>query len=329
MVQRAKIIDFHTHYSPPEFLQETEDKVVRYVDGVPSSTVLKKIGQWDKLLQTMDQAGVDISVISSPEGMKGDLDRCRIVNDRLHEAMKRYSGRIIGMANTDPLAGGEGLSELERAVRTLGLKGVVVPSTLKGKSLDDPLLWPFYEKVQQLDTFLFVHPALASPSLGLQGFDKYDLYRTVGREFDLVLATIRLICGGVLDDFPKLKIVISHFGGGISPLLGRIKNYQDKAFWGLANDPIHGRTAKEPFESYIPRMYYDTGGNFGDITSLQAALLNISADRLFFGTDYPQEIREGKDIGRFITELRSLPLSEGQADNILGGNAAALLGLGS
>lgn len=330
---KAKVIDFHIHFSPAVLLQERlsslkseDDKQVRYVEGVPASTIHHHIHQLNRHLQVMDQVGVDIAVISSAEGMRGDLQKCQVVNDHLHHAMKQFPGRIIGMAHTDPLAGEAGMAELERANRKLGLKGVAIPSTLQGKGLDNPNLWPFYEKVQTLGAFLFVHPALAVPTLGLKGFDQYDLYRTVGREFDLVLAVIRLICGGVLDDFPKLNIVVSHFGGGISALLGRIKSYQDKTFWGLENDPVHGRTAKEPFESYLPRLYYDTGGNFGDMAAVQSALLNIPSSRLLFGTDYPQEIRGHEEIGQFIENLRKLPLSAEEVDGILGNNALALIG---
>lgn len=329
----SNVIDFHIHYSPEILLREKlallkspDDRLTRYVQGIPASTIHNLLHQLDRHLAVMDYAGVDRVVLSSAEGMRGTLASCRVVNDHMHEAMQRYPDRVLGMAHTDPLAGPEGLDELDRAVRQLGLKGVAVTSTVGGKGLDNPDLWPFYQKVQDLGTFLFVHPALATPSLGYQGFDAFDLYRTVGREFDLVLGTIRLIAGGVLDDFPDLKIIISHLAGGISALMGRIKNFQDKEFWGLTDDPVHGRAAKKPFASYIPRLFFDTGGHFGDMTTLRAALLNIPSSQILFGTDYPQEIRDAEEIHTFIGDIRAMnDLAPKEREGILGANGLGLI----
>ncbi|MCL6592555.1 MAG: amidohydrolase family protein [Alicyclobacillus sp.] len=334
MAGKRKVVDFHIHYSPEPLIRDRlaqlthpDEKIVSYVQGIPSYTTHNLLHNLDRHLAMMDEAGVDIAVLSSGEGMKGNLETCRRVNEFLAEAMQKYPGRIIGMAHVPPLEGDAALQELERAHKDLGLRGAALPSTVQGKGLDSPELWPFYSKVQELGTFVFIHPALSVQTLGLQGFDKFDLYRTVGREFDLVLATIRLICGGVLDDFPNLRVVISHLAGGISALLGRIRNYQDKEYWGLAHDPVHGKTAKQPFETYLRKLFFDTGGHFGDSTAVASALLNIPPSQLLFGTDYPQEIRDRNEVREFIERLAEWDLPEAERAGILGENALRLLGL--
>lgn len=187
------------------------------------------------------------------------------------------------------------------------------------------MFWPFYERLEKQGTFLFIHPALAVPSLGLDGFNAYDLYRTVGREFDLTLATLRLIFGGVLDQFQQLNIVMSHFGGALSSLLGRIESYQDKPFWGLSEDPIHGRTSKHPVEHYLQRLYFDMGGHLGDMKTIQAALLHIPTERLLFGSDYPQEIREASEVTEYLHNLDQLDLTSEQKALMFGQNALNLV----
>jgi len=328
------VIDIHIHYSSRSLIEPTlaslpspDAKLTRYTDGIPSYTLHGQLHDLDRHLAMMDHAGMDLAVISSAEGMPGDLPRSRVVNDDLHALVPRYKGRIIGMAHTGPLAGKAGLEELDRAWTELGLRGVAIASTLGGKGLDDEALYPFYEKVQAAGQFIFVHPTLACGTLGTQGFGAYDLFRTVGREFELVTAVLRLCCGGVLDRFPMLNIVMSHFGGGISTLVGRIRDYQDKAFWGLTEDPIHGRRPKRDFDYYLhERLYFDTGGHFGEMTAVRAALLNIPPSRLLFGTDYPQEIRAPEDVKAFVDNLKALDLPPAEIDAILGGNARALLG---
>src|SRR5437588_690594 len=85
----------------------------------------------------------------------------------------------------------ESLAQLDRAWKDLRLRGVAIASTLSGKGLDTEALYPFYEHCQRARQFIFVHPTLACGTLGSQGFQAYDLFRTVGREFELISAVMR------------------------------------------------------------------------------------------------------------------------------------------
>src|SRR5437667_134126 len=80
--------------------------------------------------------------------------------------------------------------------------------------------------------------------------------------------------------------------------------------WGLLDDRIHGKKPKHDFDSYLSRMYFDTGGHFGEMTAVKAALLNIPVANLMFGTDYPQEIRGQDKVKAFIEGLRALDLPQ-------------------
>jgi predicted TIM-barrel fold metal-dependent hydrolase len=196
-----------------------------------------------------------------------------------------------------------------------------MPSVIGEAELDAPELWPFYRKVKELGLFIFIHPALSSAGNYLD----YDLGRSVGREFQLVLTTIRLINGGVLEDFPGLNFIISHLGGGIAALLSRIEPYQDKVFWGTQDHPRHGKLPREPFRNYLDRLYFDTGGFFGNINAVKCALTEIKPENILFGTDYPQEIRDGMQIKNFVREIKALPLSKGEINGILGANGKKFL----
>jgi len=321
------IVDFHIHYCPEELVRlklgpgGTLNTV--FVNGRPADTALPLRFDLDGLVGMMDHAGVDLAVLSSGEGMRGDLKNARLVNDRMKEAEERYPGRIKGMAHTSPLGGEEGLAELERCARDLGFRGVAIHSVNQGKEVDDPALWPFYERVRELGMFLFIHPGSAANSEYLD----YDLGRSVGREGHLMAVVLRLINGGVLDDFPGLKVVMSHLGGGFAFWMGRILSYQNKEFWGTAGHPRHGRKARRPFREYLDEIYFDTGGISGDVNPVRMTLMEVSPSRLLFGTDYPLEIREGETVRRFIGKIRELPLGRAEIDGILGENARELIGV--
>jgi predicted TIM-barrel fold metal-dependent hydrolase len=328
-----RVIDVHIHWSPRSLMAEglaqlksPDAKLTRYIDGVPSYTIHNQLGDLDRHVAMMDHAGLDVAVISSAEGMPGNLERSKQVNDALAREVPRFNGRIVGMGHTAPLDAKAGLEELDRAW-SMGLRGVAIASTLSGKGLDAEELLPFYEHCQAAGQFIFVHPTLACGTLGTAGFQAYDMFRTVGREFELVTAVMRLVCGGVLDEFPDLKIIMSHFGGGITSLVGRIRDYQDKEFWGLSEDPTHGKKPKHAFDHYLSRMYFDTGGHFGEMTAVRAALLNIPVANLLFGTDYPQEIRGQDKVKAFVDALKAMDLPQADVEAILGGNAANIVGL--
>ena len=167
---------------------------------------------------------------------------------------------------------------------------------------------------------IFIHPS------GVQlGFDilnaPYDLYRSVGRELDLIVATTRLILSGVLEDFPDLRFVISHKGGGIVAIKERIE------YWfGAPGGP--GTRTRLPFDEYFQRIYFNMAGSHGGMNSVKFALASIRPDRLVFGTDYPQEFSEDPmEIKTYIENVRKLELDEASKELMLGGNAVRLLGL--
>jgi predicted TIM-barrel fold metal-dependent hydrolase len=221
------IIDFHIHYSPEELVRDKlgpggSPRTV-FANGVPAYSYHDRLFVLEKHIAAMDQAGVDLAVLSSGSGLVNDLNQCRMVNDKLKWVEGRFPGRFLGLAHIPPLGGEAALREMERAASDLGFKGVAIPSVLGEMELDAPELQPFYHKAEKLGLFIFIHPALSSAGNYLD----YDLGRSVGREFQLVLTVIRLINGGVLDQFPGLNFIISHLGGGIAALLGRIEPYQD------------------------------------------------------------------------------------------------------
>jgi predicted TIM-barrel fold metal-dependent hydrolase len=166
-----------------------------------------------------------------------------------------------------------------------------------------------------------VHPALKLNFS--QQFDGFDTARSVGREFSLIMATIRLINSGVLDRHPELTVHMAHLSGGIASMLGRIRCFQDKDFWGTKGNARHGMTPKQDFDHYIRnRLIFDTAGFAGDMGSIKAGLVEIPASQIVFATDYPQEIRQREVVRDFVQHLRALGAP---GEQILSGNVGKLL----
>jgi predicted TIM-barrel fold metal-dependent hydrolase len=318
------IVDFQHHFTPRElFKEDLGDRLIIAFDetGAPSYTSHKLLYDLDEHIRMMDMAGIDAAFLTSASAMCADLERSKLVNDKAKQAERDYPGRFIGAAHAHPLGGAQAFKELARCAHELGFPGVVITSEADGLFLDAPEFEPFWTQAEKLGLFVFVHPAL---KLNFpQQFNAYDTARSVGREFSLIMATIRLINGGVFDRHPSLMVHMAHLGGGIASMLGRVRSYQDKDFWGLRGNAKHGRTGEKDFDYYIRNNFmFDTAGFCGAIGSVKTALVEIPAERLVFATDYPQEIRAREAVRDFVDDIRKLgPLGE----KILSGNVDVLL----
>jgi predicted TIM-barrel fold metal-dependent hydrolase len=318
------IVDFQHHFIPRELAQEpagTKTGIRFDKDGVPSMTPNAVLYDLDEHIDMMDKAGIDAAFLTVPPAMCADPATSCIANDKTKAAVKDYPGRFIGGAHVNPLGGAEALRELNRCSSELGFPGVVITSEIDGVFIDDPALEPFWKEAGRLGMFVFIHPCLKLNFS--QPLNAYDLARSVGREFSLIAATVRLIDSGLLDRHPQLRIHMSHLGGGIATMLGRIRKFQDREHFGTAGHPVHGQLPAKDFDYYLhERLVFDTAGMCGEIKSVQAALLELPASRCIFGTDYPQEIRDTPGVKKFVDELRALG-ADGQ--KILEGNTKLLL----
>ena len=197
----------------------------------------------------------------------------------------------------------------------------MITSEFDGISLDAPELDPFWAEAQRLGLYVFIHPALQLPNTA--PFDADDMARSVGREFSLVQAVIRLINGGALDRFPELTVQIAHLGGGIGGVLGRIRSFQDKGFWGTAASERHGRLPAKPFDHYLRhRLIFDTAGSSGDLGTVRTALVELDPSRVVFASDYPQEIRARGKVREFVDGIRAIGAD---GERILSGNTGLLM----
>jgi predicted TIM-barrel fold metal-dependent hydrolase len=273
-------------------------------------------------IQDMDRVGIDVAVQSCILGWDTTLENCQLINECSARAQKDYPGRFVALAHVPPLEGTAALKELEHAIGGYGLKGVTIPSQVNGLSLDAGELTPFYDLANKLGVPIFVHPALAPKGYSL--LQDYQLPVILTREFDLGVAVTRLIAGGIVERYPDLHFVFAHFGGGLA-------GYKER----IARSSYRFKLPKS-FEEYFDRLYFDMAGFEGSPIALRCALQGIRPERMVFATDYPQNFnssdhKQGRNVDgmrEYIDDIHSLPLDAQIKDNMLGGTAAKLLGIG-
>ena len=124
----------------------------------------------DLRLGAMDSAGIEMSVLSlTTPGIQGEKDRAtavrlaRLANEFLAREVQKRPLRYGGFAAVplqDPQAAAD---ELQRAVKDLKFRGALINGQTNGHYLDDSRFLPFWERVQELDVPVYLHPGDLSP----------------------------------------------------------------------------------------------------------------------------------------------------------------------
>ena len=280
----------------------------------------------ERFLQFMEDAGIDMAVLTN---QSRKLDRHKKWHDLCAGLVKKYPKKFVGFATINPLDGKPALDELERAIKDLGLKGVHIWARNYDAFLDSKEMWPFYEKVSELEVPIDVH-IMGFPT----GFDalqaSYALYYVIAREFDMAASVLRVCLGGVLEEFPDLKLIMNHFGGGVSSVMERLDAYLSYADQDGWSDFYSGkRLISKPWREYFNKLYFSMAGREAGIETVKCALTNISPKKMMFATDWPWNYDyEPEKVKQYVAAIRKLDLPKDDIEGMLGGNIARLLGIG-
>jgi aminocarboxymuconate-semialdehyde decarboxylase len=270
-------------------------------------------------LKDMDRMGIDIQAVSPAPNQtyywtdpELGIEVARMVNDRLAEIVAAHPDRFVAMG-TVPLQNVDlAVIELERCVKSLGFRGVEINPSVNGMDLTDAHLGleRFFAKAQALDIVVFLHP------IGFtQGDRLVDHYfnNVIGNPLETTVAASHLIFDGVMDRYPKLKVVLPHAGGYLAHYWARMDHAH------RARPDCHTVIKKAP-SSYLKKMYFDT--ITFDPQMLRHMIDQYGHDHVLLGTDYPYDMMEEDPVGL----IASVPgLKRAAKDMIEGGNAARLL----
>jgi predicted TIM-barrel fold metal-dependent hydrolase len=319
------VIDFQQHYTPPELLKSGDAVSARLDEnGNPNYLLNPLLADLAAHLRMMEAAGIDAGVLSCGSGFdQPDIAICRLVNDRIRQAVDDHPGRFIGLAHVPALVPLEAASEMKRCAVELDFCGVVIGSEVQGQALDSEALRPFWRAAADLGLYVFVHPL--PQVIRWAHMDADDLGRMLGWQFSLMVAAIRMINSGLLDEFPTLRVQFAHFAAGLGRYLGRIRGFQQREKWGTAGVPRHGRQPRKPIDHYLEeRLFYDCAGWAGPDHAaewgaewVRFGLQEVALSQTVFATDYPQAVREGGEAAAYVAAVRALgPNARAMVDGI-------------
>lgn len=308
-------------YPIPEVLREEKDiaEELLFLDLKTSGTITSRLlNIGEGRIREMNKTGIDMQVLSLVSPGVQVLDAptatkvARKMNDTISAAVKKFPTRFAGLATIAPHDPNGAADELERAVKKLSLKGVIINSHTKGEYLDGKKFWPIFETAEKLNVPIYLHPRIPSPGMRQPYLDYHLDAAILGYSHEVALHAMRIICAGVFDKYPNLKIILGHLGESLPYWLWRLDN---KAAL------LPAKLKKKPSE-YIKENFYVTTSGLFCHPPLICAYLALGAERILFAVDYPLE--ETKQATKFI---ETAPISDIDKEKICHGNTEKLLGI--
>ena len=330
-----RTIDIHAHLVPHSlwkavdakaewygFRQEAGDKLAAVAGGGKRNTFSSPKVRYstEERLKDMDAQGVDVQVVSIHTPFMGyHLDAAqgsalaRDVNDEIAGMTREFPKRFAGLATLPMQDVKAAIEELERAVTRLGLKGAELDTNVNGAQWDEQKFLPFFKAAEAMGAVLFFHPQPQNNFLA-QRVPRHGLSNSLGVLLDDAIVTAVLICGGVLEACPNLRICIAHGGGPACFAMGRL----DRNWHGRPD----ARSIPQPPSVYARRLYYDTVAP--SEATLRFLIDSVGIDHVVLGSDWPF-VPWKPGPGGWVQGLESL--TQAEKDKILWQNLEALLKL--
>jgi len=328
------LIDIYTHIFPDLYFQELERGSPKLGNMGKRLRTVKKLFDLDARFREMDEFGDYRQIISLPNPPIEDIAQgevalklAQVANDSMAELCARHPDRFpafVAAVSLDDVDAA--IKEADRAIRTLGARGIQIFTNIAGRPLDEPRFAPMFAALAARDLPIWLHPARTAsmPDYTAEQKSRFEMWWCFGWPYETTVAMARLVFSGLFDRHPKLKIVTHHLGGGMIPYFdGRI---------GPGMDVLGSRTIdedyskvlsslKRPHLEYFKEFYADTA-MFGGTYGLPCGISFFGADKVVFASDAPLAA-----IPPHIKALDDLGLPADVRRKITVGNAEKLMNM--
>src|SRR3954469_10592760 len=343
MTKPEKKLDIFPHIFPAAYFE----RMKRIAEGSPGlAAALKRwmhipvlwnleqrirmMKRWPGYQQVLTLSMPAIEFLGTPEETPA---LARLANDGMAEIVEKHRELFPAFVASLPLNNVQAsLDEMDRAIGTLGAKGIQIFTNVNGRPLDEPEFFPIFERMaKKYDLPVWVHPTRTAKfaDYPTEQKSKYEIYWLFGWPYETSAFMARLVFSGMMEKLPNLKI-ITHHTGAMAPFF--------EARIGLGMDQLGTRTSDEDYTVILKRMakrpvdyfkmfYADTSIN-GSASAIRCGLDFYGQDHVLFGTDCPFDPEGGPMfIRENIRAIDSLKLKDGDLRKMYFGNAIKMLRL--
>jgi aminocarboxymuconate-semialdehyde decarboxylase len=331
-------IDVFNHFVPKAYLDRLEKLIPGHVavTAFPRLETLWNVEARLALLEELGDLQQVLSLANPPLELIATPDKtpelARLANDELAEVCRRHPDRFPTFIASLPVNNVDAtISEIDRAVRDLGARGIQLFTNVAGKPLSAPEFRPIFQRIAALDLPVWVHPMRGPnfPDYASEQVSEAEIWFSFGWPYETTACMTRLIYSGLLDELPGLKIITHHMGGMIPYFAGKITLGFKQIFLGTTErNPLAEEAGlkRAPLD-YYKMLYADTAIS-GEIEPTRCGHAFFGTPKCLFATDAPFDPERGRNLIRdTIKAVEALPVSAEEREAIFAGNARALLRL--
>jgi len=256
----------------------------------------------------------------------------RVANDGLAEICRKYPHVFPSFVAALPLNDVEGgIKEMDRAIGSLGARGVQLFTNVAGKPLSASEFRPIFRRMAEYDLPVFIHPMRGPnfPDYAAEKASEDEVWFSFGWPYETTACMARLIYSGLFDELPQAKIISHHMGGMIPYFPAKIKLGFRQIFYGTVerNPVAEERRLKKPPLDYFKMLYADTALG-GEDAPTRCGHAFFGTSHCLFATDAPFDPERGRAlIADTLKGVQALGLAEKEMNLIFAGNAQRLLKL--
>lgn len=334
----TKKIDIYNHVIPMAYLEKMK-QLSKDSGIVKRMTGLRMLWDIEARAAMLKEKFPDVQQVltlglPSPELLGGpevSPELARIANDGMAEMCRRWPEQYPVFVASVPMNNvPAALEEMDRAIGTLGARGIQVCTNVAGRPLDEEEFFPVFDRItKHHDMPVWMHPARPATRTDYvsEPKSKYEIWQVLGWPFETSVAMSRIVFSGMFDRLPTLRIITHHCGGMLPYFAGRAETLWAQLGSRTADEDyssILKRMSKTPIEYF--KMFYGDTVLGGSASALRCGLDFFGADHVVFASDCPFDpeggpmfIREG------MRSVEDLNLSEDDKRKIYFGNALKLL----
>jgi predicted TIM-barrel fold metal-dependent hydrolase len=330
-------IDIYNHVMPTAYLELLKERnqspgMVRHMSGMrmlwDMDARADMLNQWPGLQQVLTLTSPGPESLGGPEESP---QYARAANDAMAQICAQYPQKFPFFIAALPMNNvTASLIEMDRAIGTLGARGIEIKTSVNGRPLDDPEFFAIFERATNHHGVpIWMHPIRSGDftDYASESHSRYEIFQVMGWPYETTAAMARIVFSGMLDRLPDMRIVTHHCGGMLPFFGGRAEG-----LWAQLGSR-HGdedysavlKNLKKPFMDYF-RMFYGDTVLGGSSSALRCGLDFFGPDHVVFASDCPFDPEGGPMFIRDgIRSIEALGLSDEIKQKIYVENALTLL----
>jgi uncharacterized protein len=329
MKKKMRTITIEEAYASPSFMNGPGRALKEQAAGLGYSKIIDQLCDiGEGRIADMDAAGIDVQVLSLTSPGTEQMEASESValaheaNDAIAEAVRLHPDRYAGFAALPTTVPDAAANELERMVKEHGFKGALINGHIKGRYLDDEFFWPIFERAEELQVPIYIHPTPPPKAVIFASYagnyppEITGLLATGawGWHIETAVHILRIILSGAFDRCPKLQLVIGHMGEGLPFMMSRIEDSFNLGW------PSNVKKLERPIGAYFRENVNYTFSGFNYTPTFLDLMFQVGVERILFSADYPYgSMVQAREF------LDRLPVSPADRERIAHGNAERLL----